>query len=149
MADDVESASAADLIDRASQALRAIHVEGVFSELADRLDSSAPICPTWCSACPAKWTMRRAWRIWMPSTGASTSWTRLTRRWGPELSDVITWRDKAVYDLEDLDASPEKGRTAWKPNAQLLEAAEKAAQAVSKRRRAAAKELASKSHRGT
>ncbi len=35
------------MIDRASQALRAIHVEGVFSELADRLDSSAPICPTW------------------------------------------------------------------------------------------------------
>lgn len=35
VADDVESASAADLIDRASQALRAIHVEGVFSELAD------------------------------------------------------------------------------------------------------------------
>ena len=37
--DDVESSSATDLIDRASQALRAIHVDGVFSELADRLDS--------------------------------------------------------------------------------------------------------------
>lgn len=68
----------------------------------------------------------------------------LTRRWGPELSDVITWRDKAVYDLEDLDASPEKVEQLEAERAQLLEAAKKAAQAVSKRRRAAAKELASK-----
>lgn len=37
--DDVESSSATDLIDRASQALRAIHVDGVFSGLVDRLDS--------------------------------------------------------------------------------------------------------------
>lgn len=68
----------------------------------------------------------------------------LTRRWGPELSDVITWRDKAVYDLEDLDASPEKVEQLEAERAQLLEAAKKAAQTVSKRRRAAAKELASK-----
>ncbi len=62
---------------------------------------------------------------------------------GAELSDVITWRDKAVYDLEDLDASPEKVEQLEAERAQLLEAAKKAAQAVSKRRRAAAKELAS------
>ena len=101
--DDVESSSAADLIDHASQALRAIHVEGVFSELADRLDSIST-----------------------------------------DLSDVITWRDKAVYDLEDLDASPEKVEQLEAKRAQLLNAAKKAAQAVSKRRRTAAKELASK-----
>ena len=32
----------------------------------------------------------------------------LTRRWGPTLADVLAWRDKAAFDLEDLDASPEK-----------------------------------------
>ena len=37
--DDVDAASAAELIDRAAQALRSIHVEGVFFDLADRLDS--------------------------------------------------------------------------------------------------------------
>lgn len=62
--DDVESSSAADLIDHASQALRAIHVEGVFSELATGSTPSAPICPTWCSACREKWTTKRVWRIW-------------------------------------------------------------------------------------
>ena len=30
------------------------------------------------------------------------------RRWGPTLADVLAWRDKAAFDLEDLDASPEK-----------------------------------------
>ena len=43
-----------------------------------------------------------------------------------------------------MDASPEKVEQLEAERAQLLEAAEKAAQAVSKRRRAAAKELASK-----
>ncbi|NEG70252.1 DNA repair protein RecN [Bifidobacterium choloepi] len=32
----------------------------------------------------------------------------LCLRWGPELSDVIRWRDQAAFDVEDLDASPEK-----------------------------------------
>ena len=60
------------------------------------------------------------------------------------MSDVIAWRDKAVYDLEDLDASPEKVEQLEAKRAQLLNAAKKAAQAISKRRRTAAKELASK-----
>ena len=30
----------------------------------------------------------------------------LARRWGPTLADVLAWRDKAAFDLEDLDASP-------------------------------------------
>ncbi len=88
--------------------------------------------------------MRRAWRTLDAINGRIHELDELTRRWGPELSDVITWRDKAVYDLEDLDASPEKVEQLEAERAQLLEAAKKAAQAVSKRRRAAAKELASK-----
>ena len=133
VADDVESASAADLIDRASQALRAIHVEGVFSELADVVFSLSGEVDNEASVEDLDAINGRIHEL-----------DELTRRWGPELSDVITWRDKAVYDLEDLDASPEKVEQLEAERAQLLEAAKKAAQAVSKRRRAAAKELASK-----
>ena len=64
--------------------------------------------------------------------------------WGPELSDVIAWRDQAVFDLEDLDASPEKVSQLQAEREKLFGEALKAARAVSKRRAAAAKELAAK-----
>lgn len=144
VADDVESASAADLIDRASQALRAIHVEGVFSELADRLDSISTDLSDVVFSLSGEVDNEASVEDLDAINGRIHELDELTRRWGPELSDVITWRDKAVYDLEDLDASPEKVEQLEAERAQLLEAAKKAAQAVSKRRRAAAKELASK-----
>ena len=144
LADDVESASAADLIDRASQALRAIHVEGVFSELADRLDSISTDLSDVVFSLSGEVDNEASVEDLDAINGRIHELDELTRRWGPELSDVITWRDKAVYDLEDLDASPEKVEQLEAERAQLLEAAKKAAQAVSKRRRAAAKELASK-----
>lgn len=142
--DDVESASAADLIDRASQALRAIHVEGVFSELSDRLDSISTDLSDVVFSLSGEVDNEASVEDLDAINGRIHELDELTRRWGPELSDVITWRDKAVYDLEDLDASPEKVEQLEAERAQLLEAAKKAAQAVSKRRRAAAKELASK-----
>lgn len=144
VADDVESSSAADLIDRASQALRAIHVEGVFSELADRLDSISTDLSDVVFSLSGEVDNEASVEDLDAINGRIHELDELTRRWGPELSDVITWRDKAVYDLEDLDASPEKVERLEAERAQLLEAAKKAAQAVSKRRRAAAKELASK-----
>lgn len=144
VADDVESASAADLIDRASQALRAIHVEGVFSELADRLDSISTDLSDVVFSLSGEVDNEASVEDLDAINGRIHELDELTRRWGPELSDVITWRDKAVYDLEDLDASPEKVERLEAERAQLLEAAKKAAQTVSKRRRAAAKELASK-----
>ncbi len=144
VADDVESASAADLIDRASQALRAIHVEGVFSEFAHRLDSISTDLSDVVFSLSGEVDNEASVEDLDAINGRIHELDELTRRWGPELSDVITWRDKAVYDLEDLDASPEKVEQLEAERAQLLEAAKKAAQAVSKRRRAAAKELASK-----
>ena len=142
--DDVESSSAADLIDHASQALRAIHVEGVFSELADRLDSISTDLSDVVFSLSGEVDNEASMEDLDAINGRIHELDELTRRWGPELSDVIAWRDKAVYDLEDLDASPEKVEQLEAKRAQLLNAAKKAAQAVSKRRRTAAKELASK-----
>ena len=57
---------------------------------------------------------------------------------------MIAWRDQAVFDLEDLDASPEKVSQLQAEREKLFGEALKAARAVSKRRIAAAKELAAK-----
>ena len=34
--------------------------------------------------------------------------SELTRRWGPSIEDVRAWMEKAQFELEDVDASPEK-----------------------------------------
>ncbi len=142
--DDVESSSATDLIDRASQALRAIHVNGVFSELADRLDSISTDLSDVVFTLSGEVDNDLGMEDLDAINGRIHELDELVRRWGPELSDVIAWRDQAVFDLEDLDASPEKVSQLQAEREKLFGEALKAARAVSKRRVAAAKELAAK-----
>lgn len=142
--DDVESSSATDLIDRASQALRAIHVDGVFSELADRLDSISTDLSDVVFTLSGEVDNDLGMEDLDAINGRIHELDELVRRWGPELSDVIAWRDQAVFDLEDLDASPEKVSQLQAEREKLFSEVLKAARAVSKRRVAAAKELAAK-----
>ena len=142
--DDVESSSATDLIDRASQALRAIHVDGVFSELADRLDSISTDLSDVVFTLSGEVDNDLGMEDLDAINGRIHELDELVRRWGPELSDVIAWRDQAVFDLEDLDASPGKVSQLQAEREKLFGEALKAARAVSKRRVAAAKELAAK-----
>lgn len=142
--DDVESSSATDLIDRASQALRAIHVDGMFSELADRLDSISTDLSDVVFTLSGEVDNDLGMEDLDAINGRIHELDDLIRRWGPELSDVIAWRDQAVFDLEDLDASPEKVSQLQAEREKLFGEALKAARVVSKRRVAAAKELAAK-----
>ena len=142
--DDVESSSATDLIDRASQALRAIHVDGVFSELADRLDSISTDLSDVVFTLSGEVDNDLGMEDLDAINGRIHELDELVRRWGPGGSDVIAWRDQAVFDLEDLDASPEKVSQLQAEREKLFGEALKAARAVSKRRAAAAKELAAK-----
>lgn len=66
----------------------------------------------------------------------------LTRRWGPELENVIAWRDAARSELEDMDASPEKLQELTDRRKKALDAAATAARKLHATRRTAAKELA-------
>ena len=136
--DDVESSSATDLIDRA------IHVDGVFSELADRLDSISTDLSDVVFTLSGEVDNDLGMEDLDAINGRIHELDELVRRWGPELSDVIAWRDQAVFDLEDLDASPEKVSQLQADREKLFGEALKAARAVSKRRIAAAKELAAK-----
>ncbi len=142
--DDIESFSAADLIDHAAQALRNIHVEGGFSELADRLDSISTDLSDVVFTLSGEVDNDLGMEDLDAINGRIHELDELTRRWGPTLADVISWRDKAVFDLEDLDASPEKVGQLETERAQFYESALKAARTVSKRRSSAAKELAGK-----
>ncbi len=144
VSDDIESSSASDLIDRAVQSLRSIHVQGVFSELADRLDSISTDLSDVVFTLSGEVDNDLGMEDLDTINGRIHELDELTRRWGPTLADVISWRDKAVFDLEDLDASPEKVEQLEAERAQLHETALKAARAVSKRRSSAAKELAGK-----
>ncbi len=144
VSDDIESSSASDLIDRAAQSLRSIHVQGVFAELADRLDSISTDLSDVVFTLSGEVDNDLGMEDLDTINGRIHELDELTRRWGPTLADVISWRDKAVFDLEDLDASPKKVEQLEAERAQLHETALKAARAVSKRRSSAAKELAGK-----
>ncbi len=132
---------ASDLITRAAQSLRSIHVDGVYGELADRLDGvNADLLDV-------MFTLSR--EVDDESTVEDLDaineriheLNELTRRWGPTLADVIVWRDKAVFDVEDLDASPEKLTELQHEREQLFQQALDAANTLSAVRQQAAVKL--------
>ena len=141
---DSDGVSAVDLINQAIQSLRSIRVDGVFSEQADRLDAIVN------DLSDVVFTLTQELDIEGDVEDLDALNARihelgeLTRRWGPELSDVIAWRDKAVFDVEDLDASPEKIAELEVERARLLASAMEAADVLSRARAAAAEELAAK-----
>ena len=119
-------------------------MDGVFSELADRLDSISTDLSDVVFTLSGEVDNDLGMEDLDAINGRIHELDELVRRWGPELSDVIAWRDQAVFDLEDLDASPEKVSQLQAEREKLFGEALKAARAVSKRRVAAAKELAAK-----
>lgn len=139
---DADESSASELINHAVQSLRAIRADGDFSELADRLESiNADISDV-------VYSLSRELDVEddvddLDGLNARIhELSELTRRWGPTLSDVIAWRDKAVFEMEDLDASPEKVAALQAERATLLSQAIDAAQQLSAVRATAAQALA-------
>ncbi|MGN0109021.1 MAG: DNA repair protein RecN [Bifidobacterium sp.] len=107
---DGDSNGATDLVRHAAQSLRAIRVDGddTYEKLAQRLDSIEA------DLSDVVFTLSRQTDDDDDEGDLDAINTRihdlgeLTRRWGPGLADVIAWRDKAAFEVEDLDASPEK-----------------------------------------
>jgi DNA repair protein RecN (Recombination protein N) len=65
----------------------------------------------------------------------------LTRRWGPSIEEVRAWHEKAVFELEDVDASPEKVEELTQQRAEAREKALSVAREVHTSRRDAAQIL--------
>lgn len=140
---DTESDSASELINHAVQSLRVIRANGNFHELADRLEAINE------DLSDVTYSLGRELDV-EDDTGDLDQLNarihdlgELTRRWGPTLDDVIAWRDKAVFELEDLDASPEKVAELRKQRQQLYDEAVAAASSLSRARVRAAESLAS------
>lgn len=101
------SLDARELIDQAAQALRNIRVDNSFSKLAQQLDDI--------HAQLDDIVMQLAQQIDFDASEEDLDSLNarihdlgeLTRRWGPTLDDVLNWAEKAQFELEDLDDSPE------------------------------------------
>ncbi|WEV66491.1 DNA repair protein RecN [Bifidobacterium sp. ESL0764] len=139
---DSDEQGASDAITHAIQALRTIHVGGSFGEAADRLESLNN------DLSDIVFSLSNEVDSDEDAEGLDFINSRiheldeLTRRWGPTLEDVIAWRDKAAFEVEDLDASPEKVDELKAERQQAFEKAMKAAEALSKKRKLAAAALA-------
>lgn len=125
-----DAASAVDLVNRAVQALQGIRVGGVFAEQAARLESIAADLSDVVFALVQELDGEGSVEDLDRINGRIHELNELMRRWGPELSDVIAWRDKAVFEVEDLDASPEKVAQLEEEREQLYQKALQAAEAL-------------------
>ena len=141
---DAESMSASDLIGRAIDALRSIRADGDYGELADRLESLNADLSDVISSLSQELDDEENVEDLDAINARIHELGELTRRWGPTLADVIAWRDKAAFDVEDLDASPEKIAELESERKQLHATAMTAANTLSKVRAAAAVRLASR-----
>ena len=105
---DADSSSASDLLNQAISSLRDIHVDGDFGELADRLESLNADLSDIVFSLSRELDGEESVEDLDAINARIHELGELTRRWGPTLQDVIAWRDKATFEVEDLDASPEK-----------------------------------------
>lgn len=140
--DGAEAAGASELLLQAAQALRAIRASGDFGELADRLESLNAELQDIIFTLAGHLDEDLGEADLDALNARIHELGELTRRWGPTLSDVIAWRDKAAFEIEDLDASPEKLAELEREREGLLEAARAAAADLHEARSDAAERLA-------
>ncbi|TPF94419.1 DNA repair protein RecN [Bifidobacterium sp. UTBIF-78] len=139
-----ESAGASDLLLQAAQALRGIRASGDFGGLADRLESLNAELQDVVFALSGHLDEDFGDADLDTLNARIHELGELTRRWGPSLADVIAWRDKAAFEIEDLDASPEKLAELESEREQLYQAAVEAAGVLSRARSQAATRLAAR-----
>ncbi|MBT1171176.1 DNA repair protein RecN [Bifidobacterium sp. SO4] len=139
-----ESASASDLLLQAAQALRGIRASGDFGELADRLESLNAELQDVVFALSGHLDEDFGDADLDTLNARIHELGELMRRWGPTLADVVAWRDKAAFEIEDLDASPEKLAELEAEREQLYQAAAAAADTLSAARAEAASRLAAR-----
>ncbi|BDR54749.1 DNA repair protein RecN [Bombiscardovia apis] len=138
---DVDAPSVAALLDQAIQSLQAVGVNDLFDDPIQRLRSM--------SADLSDLVFGLAQQI--DGEGESGDLDKLNarihdieelkERWGPTIEDVLAWREQAGYDLEDMDASPEKVQALRGEREEAHALALEAAQTLSSKRQEAGKRL--------
>ena len=135
---------ACDLLSEAAHALRAMRLDGEFAQLAERIESLNAELQDVVFALSGHLDEEFGEGDLDRLNARIHELGELTRRWGPELSDVIAWRDGAVFEIEDLDASPEKLAELEAERARLRRAACAAARELSAVRADTASRLAAR-----
>ena len=105
---DAPAADATVLITRAAQALRSIHVGDTYEELASRLDSINADLADVVFSLSGDVDQDEGVGDLDTINARIHELGELTRGWGPQIADVLAWKQQAQLELEDLDASPEK-----------------------------------------
>lgn len=103
----MDSVDALHLIDNAAKSVRSIRVDGNYNDIANQLDD---IC-----AQISDIVMQLAQQLDIDESQEDLDvinerihdLNELTRRWGPQIEDVLEWAKKSQLELEDLDDSPE------------------------------------------
>lgn len=142
---DADGEGASALIGRAAQALRAIRVDDeLFASLADRLDAIDADLTDVVFSLSSQLDDEGGEADLDALNARIHELNELIRRFGPTLDDVLAWREQAGFELEDLDASPEKVAELEEERGRLAKAALAAADELSEARCEAASSLAAK-----
>jgi DNA repair protein RecN (Recombination protein N) len=143
MDDQADGMGAIPAVNSAIQSLRSIKAEGGFNQIADRLDSLNT------ELSDVVYELGRELDFEDDADALDGLNLRiheldeLMGKWGPTIEDVLVWHDKAVYEVEDLDDSPQKIDELKAEREQAFHAALMAATALSDKREQAAQRLSS------
>lgn len=135
---DVDTLSVNSLLQQSIQSLQAIGIDSLFADTLDRLHS----LETELSDIVFNITQlidSDAEEADLDQINARIhELEELKNRWGPTLTDVLEWRKQAQFDLEDMDASPERIQELQNDREKLYQTAIDVAEILSSKRQQAA-----------
>lgn len=103
----IDSVDALHLIDNASKALRSIKVNGNYEDFASSLEDISSQISDIVMQLAQQLDVDESQEDLDAINNRIHDLSDLTRRWGPQIDDVLEWAKKAQFELEDLDDSPE------------------------------------------
>ena len=103
----IDSADALHLVDNAAKAIRSIRVDGDYSAIANQLDDISSQISDIVMQLAQQLDVDESQEDLDAINNRIHDLSDLTRRWGPQIADVLDWAKKAQFELEDLDDSPE------------------------------------------
>lgn len=139
--DGMELPGACELVQRAADALRALGFDDGLRQCADRLDAVGTELADVVFTLTRQLDSEGGPEELDALNGRIHELDELTRRWGPTLADVLAWRERSRFELEDLDDSPERLAQLRAERDARAATAMRAAQRLTKRRQKAARAL--------
>ena len=103
----IDSVDALHLVDNSARAIRSIRVDGDYSAIANQLDDISSQISDIVMQLAQQLDVDESQEDLDAINNRIHDLSDLTRRWGPQIDDVLEWAKKAQLELEDLDDSPE------------------------------------------